>query len=801
MLARRPGFTLAVVLTLAVGIGANSAIFSVINGLLLKPLPYPEGERLVVINNNYPKMGLSKTNVSIPDYLDRVGGVDALESAALYHWTTHAVSAGERPAQLYGIRATPSLFETLKVQPFLGRAFTAEEAIPGEDRVVILSHGLWKEMFGARTEVIGERVRVDGETRVIVGVMPAGIEFPNENADYFVPFAFTPREMSDEQRGHEYASMIARLAPGADIAAAERQMAQVTQNVASRLPDGEAYLESTGFHGTAEDFREEKVGEMRGPLLLLQVTVGFVLLIACANIANLMLTRAIARQKEMSVRTALGAGRMRIARQLLAESLLLALAGGVAGVLLAHWGIAGLQASGLLPGNDVFDFTVDARVLLFALGVAAGTGLLFGMFPVVSSWRSNTASVLKEGGRGNSGSRGARTSRSTLVVLQVMMAVMLLVAAGLLMRSFIKLQSVSPGFAEEGVLTAQMSLPELRYADDAAVLGFFRRFEERVRALPGVTDVGVTSALPFGNHSSGSSYMVAGRDHADDATSPHAHHRVTDGGYFNAMDIPLLRGRLFDARDTGDSERVVIIDEILAKKFFPDADPVGRQLVLGIEDTPENRATIIGVVGAIRHASLKETMDKETIYRVITQEPRHSIMLAVRTNVDAASITEPLRAAVQALDPELPLYDIATMTSRVERSLNRQRTPMFLLSVFSGVALLLAAIGLYGVLAFSVTQRTGELGVRMALGAARGDLLKLVLGQGGRLVVTGLALGLIGAFLLARLMRSQLYEVSAADPLVFVLVLVFLGITGFIACLLPARRATRVDPMIALRHE
>lgn len=800
-LTKRPGHALAVILTLAIGIGANTAIFSVLNSLLLQPLPWPNGEQLVVVNNSYPKMGLPRASVSIPDYIDRREQADAFEDAALYHWTTAAVSAGGQPEQLFGIRTTESLFTTLGTQPFLGRNFMPDELVPGQDRVVILSHDMWQSMFGGDKSVIGKILRVDGESYEVVGVLPEGFVFPNRQADYFVPFAFTAEQKSDQGRGNEYSNMIARLRPGASVELAEQQMQQIVQRNLQRLTEYAGFAERSGFTGVAQSFREEKVGDVRAPLMLLQITVGLVLLIACANVANLMMARVTARRKELSVRTAMGAGRLRIARQLLIESLMLSLLGGFAGVLLAHWGLAAMQSSEILPSDTLFNLAIDRSVLLFALLVAIGTGLLFGLFPVLSIWRSHTASVLKDGTRSSTGSRGAKISRSALVVVQVTMAVTLLVAAGLLMRSFIKLQSVDPGFTEEGVLTASVSLPEIRYPEASDQHQFYDRVESRLAAIPGVTAVGIISALPFSKHSSSGSYGIAGYEIPEGAAAPHAHQRISNGEYFEAMQISLQQGRLFDERDTENSARVAIIDSVLAEKYFPDKNPIGHQLHMYKSASEYDAVTIIGVVDSVQHSSLKGSLEKETIYHPFSQQPRGSMMLALRVAGNPDAIVRDVRNAVLELDSELPLYQVETMSAMVDESLAPQRAPMVLLGIFSFVAVLLAFIGLYGVLAYSVVQRTSEFGIRMALGASGMEVLRLVLAQGGRLVGAGLLIGLLGAVGLAQFMSSQLFGVNATDPLVFSLVLVFIACTGLIACLLPARRATRVHPMEALRYE
>jgi predicted permease len=799
-LLRRPGFLIAVVLTLALGIGANSAIFSMINGLMLKPLPYPEGDRLVGIYNSYPKMGLVEAGVSIPDYLDRRDRADAFESVAMYTWEAVNLTDQGPPERLLALRTTPSLFDVLGIPAALGRVIGDEHAEPGNDRVVVLTHGLWQQRFGGREDVLGRELLLDGQAFEVIGVMPRGFVFPNQNVRMWIPFAFTPEQMSDQERGTEYSQMIGRLGPDISIEQARQQIDRIQQvNSETAPPEIAEFWTNAGFGGRVVDYREQLIGELRAPLLLLQIAVALVLVIACANVANLMLARVSARQRELSVRTALGAGKRRITRQLLVESLLLAVLGGIGGLAVAHFGLQLLLWAGLGSTNALFEIGLDGTVLLFALAVALLTGVLFGIFPALSAARASTADVLKEGGRGNSSGKAAQRVRASLVVAQVAVAAMLLVGAGLLIRSFLEVQSESPGFTQSGLLTVQLSLPDDPYSDAIAVDNLRRDLVQRIAALPGVEAVGMTNVMPFSGSDSQGSYSIEGYEPAAGESQPHGQSRLADGGFFRAMEIPVLEGRVFDDSDDP-AAALAVVDEIFAERYFPDTTAIGQRI--GFDD-PATRTwyRIIGVVGSVRHDGLDREPTKETYYLPFGAITHSSSSLVVRTGLAPSAVVDPLRAAVAEIDPNLPLTQLRTMEELIDVSLQTRRAPMLLLMVFAGVALMLAAIGIYGVLAYSVSQRTGELGVRMALGAQVGDVLRLVLRQGGLLVAIGLGLGVVLALTLSGLIATQLHGVSRFDPLVIGLVVLFLGLVAAVACLLPAWRAARVDPMEALRTE
>ena len=818
-LAAKPGFTAAALLTLALGIGANTAIFSVINGFFLRPLPYPDSERLVWVYNTYPKGDLEEAGTSIPDYLDRKERAAGLEDLAMFTFQSFNLAADGRPERLVGLRATPSLFTTLGVQPALGRAFTDDDAVIGREKVAVLTHNTWKNQFNADPGMVGKQVRFNGEPWTVIGVMPEGFMFQSERIGLWVPFAFTDVERGDEERGQEYSNSIGRLKPGATPEQLDEQFTAIVMQNADRVAGlGERgagyarFLREGNFTGKARRYQDYLIGNMKDTLLLLQAAVALVLLIACANVANLMLTRVLARQKELAVRTALGADRWRLSRQLLTEALVLAGGGALAGVLVAFWGIELIQWLGLDRSGQGFDVSLDGRTLGFAFGLALLTGLTFGLVPVLSLARVHPNEVIKEGGRGNTGGRGAAAVRSALVVVELALAVTLLVGAGLLIKSFAKVNEQSPGFEPAGLVSVRIALPDNRYPDRQAQTAFIDRLLERVRALPGVEAVGMTSLLPFSNQGSQSSYNIEGRPVPPGEQGPHGHIRTVDEGYFAAMKVPVLRGRTFDpAQDPDvnlriegtpgnqtshtDGDLVMVIDRLLAEKHFPNEDPIGKY-ILGI-----GRARIIGVVEVVKNGALHVTPTKETYYYYVRQVGASSANLVIRTALPTATITKQLRDAVVAIDPEQPVFDIKSMDDRIAESLAARRAPMVLAAVFALVALTLAAIGIYGVLAYSVSQRIPELGVRMAMGATRRQVFELVLGQGGRLAAIGIGVGVAAAFALTRLMQSLLYGVEPADPAVFALVAIALAVVAMVACFLPARRATEVDPLEALRYE
>ena len=795
-LRKQPVFTLVAVLTLTLGIGANTAIFSLLYQTLLRPLPYADAERLVFIWNAYPLMGLPQASVSIPDYLDRKTQAPAIEDAALFTGRAANLAEEGRPEQLRALAVTPSFFSTLGRQPFLGRAFSEDEARPEADKFVVLSHALWNGRFGGDRTIVGRDIRLNGEAHRVVGVLPADVELPSRDIALLLPFAFTPQQMSDDGRGNEFSSMIARLRPGATIEQLNAQMKVIVDQNMERLPTRAQFARSSGFGGFAVSMRDQLVGDVRTPLLVLQAGVILVLLIACANVANLLLMRATGRGRELAIRSTLGAGRWRLVRQMLTEGVVLSAIGGIAGLAVGIAGLRGLIAmsSQQLPGAT--EARLEPVVMLFTVALAIATGLVFGLIPAVAVIRGNTVAVLKDDS--TRGSAGKRTGlvRATLVVAETSLALMLLVGAGLLIKSFARLQSVNPGFSTENVLTAQVALPPLQYADATARRVFWTRLIDQARGLPGVSAAGLTTNVPFNGSVSSGSYSIVGYTPGPNDAAPHGRQEIVGGDYFRAMQIPLIEGRLFNDSDTADGTPVVIVDRYLVDRYFPGKSAIGRQIVRGRNTPPR---TIVGVVGTINSIDLAQPVIKERVYYPVTQAAQPRMAVILKTTMDPTTLVAALREAVLTIDPDQPISDVRTMDQWVSRSLEVRRAPMVLLALFGGVALVLSAIGIYGVLAFGVAQRIREFGIRQALGANRRSILSLVLMQGMRTVGLGIALGLAGAYALSRFLETLLFGVQPYDMAVFAGVTGLLLLVAVLACYLPARRATQIDPMTALR--
>jgi putative ABC transport system permease protein len=796
-LRKQPVFTLVAVLTLTLAIGANTAIFSLLYQTLLRPLPYGSADRLVFVWNSYPLMGLPQASVSIPDYLDRKTQAPAIEDATLFTGRSANLAEEGRPEQLRALAVTPSFFSTLGRQPFLGRGFTEDEAKPEADKFVILSYGLWNSRFGGDRAVVGRDIRLNGDGYRVVGVLPADFEVPSRDIAVLVPFAFTPEQMSDNARGNEFSSMIARLRPGATIQQLNAQIKTIVDRNNDRLPTRAQFAKSSGFGGFAVSIRDQLVGDVRTPLLVLQAGVILVLLIACANVANLLLMRATGRGRELAIRTTLGAGHWRLVRQMLTEGIVLSVIGGIGGLALGVAGLRGLIAmsSRQLPGAT--EATLQPMVLLFTVGLAIATGLVFGVIPAIAVIRGNTASFLKDDSTRGSAGRGTGLARATLVVGETALALMLLVGAGLLIKSFARLQAVDPGFSTDNVLTAQIALPTSRYPDPARITAFWERLVAKARELPGVTAVGLTSNVPFNGSVSSGSYSIVGYTPGPGQPSPHGRQEVVGADYFSAMHIPVLQGRVFNDSDTATSAPVVVIDQYLVKRYFADRNPLGQEIQRGGPSSP--KMTIVGVVGTINSIDLGEPVAKERVYRPLSQVARPMMALVLKTGLDPQTLVSQVRSAVQSIDPEQPIADVRTMDQWVARSLENRRTPTILLALFGGVALVLSAIGIYGVLAFGVAQRVREFGIRQALGANRQSILSLVLVQGMRTVGIGVALGLGGAYALSRFLQTLLFGVQQHDIAVFGVVTLLLILVAVVACYVPARRATEIDPMAALR--
>jgi predicted permease len=795
-LGKRKLHAMVIALVLALAIGANTTVFSVLNAFYLRPLSYPEGDRLVLVYDSYRTMSIENAGTAIPDYLERREQAPSLESLAIFSGSGRTLSGDGTPERLLITRASPSMFDVLRTQPAIGRAFTDEEATMGNDRVVVLSHQLWSTRFGAQRDVVGRDIRLDGESFRVIGVMPEGFGYPDRESDAWMPYAFTPEQMSDAGRGNQFSLSLGRLQPGATIDGLNSELAAiVSRNVAAgRLsPDT---VSVAGFTGRAQALRDNQVGDLAQMLLLLQGIVGAVLLIACANVANLQLARVATRRKELAVRAALGAAGARLVRLVLVESLVLALGGAALGLALALGGIELVRVLGLDRASDGFAIVLDAPCLAFTFGTAIVAAIVSGLPPVIAMLRDDLTHAVREAGRQSGGGRDAHALRGALVVAQLGMSLALLVGAGLLTKSFYSLQAEGAGFEASGVWTARIGLPESRYSEDTAVL-FEQQALTALRALPGVAEAGFTSILPFtGNNDQGST-EIDGYVPAAGESPPHAQHRSIDEGYLPSLGISVIAGRNFNATE---SEPVVIVDENVANRYWPSASALGQR-VRREADSSGVWSTIVGVVPAVKHASLAEDPVKETMYWHYSQRPSLTGTYTLRTTLPPEQLTRVASAAVARLDPELAVAEPMPMDVRLLRSMGPQRTPMVLTLVFAGIAFTLAVIGIYGVLSWAVSQRVGEIGVRMALGARSLDIVRMILKQGARTTALGLALGVVAAIALGRVLESQIERVGAFDPAVLALAVVGLGVAALIATWLPAHRASQVDPMRALRDE
>jgi putative ABC transport system permease protein len=795
-LRTQPLFTLVAVLTLTLGIGANTAIFSVVYQVLLRPLPFPEPDRLVFVWNVYGKGGPDLSDVSIPDYLDRRAQAPAIEEATLFRRRDATLLSGDAPEQIVALAVTPSFFSTLRRGPALGRAFVDADAVPGADaRVVMLTHALWASRFASDPAIVGRHIRVNGEAREVVGVLAADFELPRRDAVMLMPFAFTPAQMSDQERGNEFSEMIARLRPDATIPQLNAQMSAIVTRLIDRVPARADFMRNTGFSGVAIDMREQITGRTSASLYLLQAGVLLVLAIACANVANLLLMRATGRHRELAIRTSLGASGTRILRHLLVEGAVLSAAGTACGVALA---VAAGPALGALLAEQMpraLQASIDPAVLVFTAIVALVTTAVFGVIPAIPVMRGRLARALAEDGARGSAGRRTGAIRTALAAAETALAIMLLVAAGLLARSFVRVTRVDPGFTADGVMTAQMTLPSTRYPDAAARRAFWTTLVERARAMPGVTAAGVVSSLPFGGRPSAGSYTIVGRPIPPGGTPLHAQDDWIWGDYFKAMGIPLVEGRTFDDRDAPDAPRVVIVDRMLAERRFAGESAVGRQLNFG----SQRNYTIVGVVGTINAADLAKPVPEERIYFNVVQLTQSAMTLVVKTAADVSTAAPAVRGIVRAIDPEQPIARMQPMRQWIAGSLEGRRAPMLLVVLFGAVALALSAVGLYGVLAFGVAQRAREFGIRQALGADRRSLLSLVLRHGMRTAAAGAIAGLAGSLVLARSLQSMLFGVTARDPAVLAGAAAVLFAVALLACYIPARRAARIDPIVALR--
>ncbi|HZZ20592.1 MAG TPA: ABC transporter permease [Opitutaceae bacterium] len=795
-LAKTPGFTLVAVLTLALCIGANSAVFSVLHTILLKPYPWPDSDRLVYADNAYPQLGLQDAGVSIPDYLDRRQGVTSFEDSAMYSGTTLNLAGSGEPQMVNALEATPSLFTTLRSQAALGRTFGEDDAKPGAPATVVLSNALWKKTYGADPSIVGSTIRLSDRPVTVVGVMPEGFYFPDPTTQAWVPFTFTPQQVSDAERGREYSRMIARLKPGVGAAAATREMDLIQARNALRLPNRAQFWKAAGFHGQAVGYLENNVAGVRRMLWLVQAAVAAALLIGCANVAGLLLARAVGREKELAIRTALGASRFRMVRLLLTESLVLFLTGGLLGLAVASWGIDGLRLIGLSNLPRGFEVSLDPAIFGFTLACALVTGLVFGTLPALSSSRNNPSASLKEAGARGSAGRRTQRLRGALVVAEIALAVMLAATTSLLIKSFITMQKVDPGFVPGGVMTAQTVLPDGKYDTPAKVVAFHDAVIASLAQMPGVTAAGATDFLPFSSEFDSGTYTSPDIPLAPGAPEPHGLQRTVDAGYMKALGLTVLQGRWFNDSDTATAHKVVVVDRVLVDKYWKGQNPVGKQIRY-------NKALreVVGVVGTVKNASLDEASTKESLYYPVTQLPQSNLMFVVRTSGKTELLGSAISSAVHAVDPTQPVFNSQALANRLDEAAQSRRTPVVLLSVFGGIAMVLAMLGVYGVLSFSVAQRTTEFGVRMALGATARDIAALVLKSGLVLIGSGVVLGLMGYVALNRLVESLLFGTTSLDPAMLAAAPLLLAIVAIAACLLPALGATRIAPIAALRGE
>ncbi len=788
-IAASPAFSALIILTLAVGIGANTAIFSVVNSLLLRPLPYENPDQLVEINHLYPRLDL-EASVSAGGFADYRNNTRSFSHvSAQMGWAPNLVGGGE-PERLQGSQVSAQWFAMYGVTPAIGRTFLEEEDAPGRNRVVVLSHGFWQRRFGEDPGILGRTLSLDGEPHEVVGVMPRGFEpFYGRRTEIFRPIALTPEQLA-AGRTNEYLTVTARLHSQVTLAQAQGEMRQFAERLKQETPD----QYPTDWSLLVTPLNERARGDIRPALLVLLGSVGLVLLIACANVANLLLARAAGRRREVAVRTALGAQRFRVVRQLLTESMLLALVGGGLGLLLAYWGVAALIALAAdFPRVDLV--TVDGTVLAFTALIAVATGLVFGLAPAVQTSRVDVQDTLREGGRGAAADRAGHALRRIFVVTEFTLALTLLAGAGLLLRSFGRVMAINPGFEPENVLVFDVALPVSKYPDEELRRQFFNRAIAAVQAVPGVVSVGGTQVMPFGGSWSTGSFTVEHYQPAEGEPNPWGDIRLVTTDFHETLRIPLLRGRYFEPADGTSGRGVVIVDQEMVRRYWPDQDPIGKRILRG-----GNAYEVIGVVGHAAHEGL-DADPRVQLYAAYDEFAIPFLSFAVRTQGEPLALLNSVRQAIRSVDPDQPIARPTTMETLIAESVGERRLAMVLLGMFAAIALLLAATGIYGVISHGVTQRTQELGVRIAMGARARDVLMLVMKQGLVLAAGGVAIGLGGAFALTRLIRSQLYQVEPTDPVTFGAVALILVVVGTFATLLPALRALRVDPVRALRQE
>jgi putative ABC transport system permease protein len=805
-LIKRPGFAAAAIITLALGIGANTAVFSVLNGYLLKPLPYPNGQQLVAVNESFPKAAQPYVGVSEANYLDTKHGVSAFSNAALYNPHDYNLTRAGQTRRVSALQTRSALFDVLQVKPYLGHAFGKRNDRKGASQVAVLSYGFWQKTFGGDPNILDQTIELDGQAYRITGIMPRGFQFPDSRVQLWVPFVFgTPKFIQNCRMCELDQHMIARLKPGATLATVRSQRDRVMSDILAKVsaPLRRAFTASE-WKIRVRHYRAVVLGNRTPLLLTLQGFVLLVLLMTCVNVANLLLARILGRTHEMAMRAALGASRWRLARQLFVEGLCLAVPGGLAGVALGWFGLSFIQNLGLSARLGVFTLTPDWRVGLFALGVVVLVTIVISLLPIRHLNRTDLQSLLQEGSRGMAGGRAARRTRNAMVIAEIALAAALLGGTGLLVNSFVHLQSVDPGFKSDHVLTADILLPSHDKSSTAAQAHFYARLLQRLRALPGVVHAGLTGGVPIKDPPGTANMYGITRVTPTGSRAPDGNVTAASPGYFKAMHIALLRGRRFEARDSAANSRpVIIIDKFLADKWFHGKNPIGHQMIVGGEyqHNKMTKFTIIGEVASVRAASLDKAPVRGTYYLNALQKPDEVTSVAIKTAIPPYSLAQPVKQMLAKLDPLVSISNFASMHDVLAQSLQEREAVMILLLAFACLGLALAAVGVYGVLSYVVGQRTQECGIRLALGAEPKDLLWLITRDGLKLLAVGLCIGLGLAILLGFAISSQLFNVAPFDPATLAGVVVALSIITLAACYLPARRASRLEPVIALREQ